>query len=162
MLPIITLPTPSLRERSRAVTREELPSPEMQNFCQALPPAMYHYQGIGLAAPQADKNVRVCVIGKEADKSLTADLVLINPEIEILSRKKNLDSEGCLSVPNTFGQVKRAAHIRVRAWNLAGQPVEFAAKNFFARVVQHEIDHLNGILFIDRATDIYEVKPEKK
>jgi len=162
MLPLVTLPTPSLREPSRAVTREELLSPEMQSFCQALAPAMYNYHGIGLAAPQVDKNMRVCVIGKEADKSLIADLILVNPEIEILSRKKNLDSEGCLSVPNTFGKVKRATRIRVRAWNVAGQPIEFVAKNFLARVVQHELDHLNGLLFIDRANDIYEVTPEKK
>ena len=123
---------------------------------------MHVYQGIGLAAPQVDKNVRICVIGKEADKSLADDLVLVNPEIEILNRKKNVDNEGCLSVPNTFGQVKRAGQIRVRAWSQAGQPIEFMAKNLFARVIQHELDHLNGILFIDRATDVYEVTPEEK
>lgn len=156
MLPLITLPTPSLRERSRALTRAELLSSEMQNFCQALIPAMYAYQGIGLAAPQVDKNIRICVIGKEADKSLSEDLILVNPEIEILNRKKTVDSEGCLSVPNTSGKVKRAEQIRVRAWNLGGEPIEFVAKNLFARVCQHELDHLNGVLFIERATGVME------
>ncbi len=162
MLPLVTLPRESLRQESQTVSKEELLTPEMQKFCEDMIPAMYHYEGIGLAAPQVDKNIRICVIGKDADNSLKEDLILVNPEIEILSRKKNVDSEGCLSVPHTFGKVKRASHLRVRAMAVDGSDLDFEAKNFFARVVQHELDHLNGILFIDRAKDVYEVDPEEK
>ncbi len=125
-------------------------------------PAMYFYQGIGLAAPQVDRNVRICVIGKEADKSLKEDLILVNSEIEILTKKKTADNEGCLSVPNTYGDVRRASHLRVKAISVKGEPLLFEAKNFFARVIQHEMDHLNGILFIDRAKNTYQVTAEEK
>ena len=162
MLSLVTLPTLSLREQSREVTKKELLAPDLQQFCRDMIPAMYHYQGIGLAAPQVDKNVRVCVIGKDADPALKEDLLLVNPEIEILSKKKTTDSEGCLSVPNTYGDVRRSVHLRVKARSIKGESLLFEAKNFFARVIQHEVDHLNGILFIDRAKNAYEISPEEK
>lgn len=162
MLPLVTLPTSSLREPSKKVRREELMAAELQKFCRGLVPAMYHYQGIGLAAPQVGRNLCICVIGKAADKSLAEDLILVNPELEILSRKKKMDSEGCLSVPNTFGQVSRYNRVQVRGWDVHGQPLEFEAKNFFARVIQHELDHLKGKLFVDRTTNTWQVTPESK
>ena len=162
MLPLITLPTETLREVSQPVTNHELSEQTMQQFCADMVPAMYTYQGIGLAAPQVDHNIRICVIGKDADRSLQEDLVLINPEMEIISKRKNTDSEGCLSVPGAFGHVKRASHIQVRALGVDGQMLDFEAKGFFARVIQHEIDHLNGILFIDRAKDVHYVDVQDK
>ena len=122
-------------------------------------PTMYGDDGIGLAAPQVANNIRICIIGKQADKSLGSDLVLVNPVWTKNNKKTNIDDEGCLSVPGKFGKVKRYTDIHVDAWDRHGNPLSFDAKQFFARVVQHEVDHLDGILFIDKATDIYEVDP---
>ncbi|KKW42021.1 MAG: Peptide deformylase [Candidatus Magasanikbacteria bacterium GW2011_GWA2_56_11] len=174
MLPIVTIPAPSLRERSREIDRRFVLLPETQRFIAALIPAMYHYDGIGLAAPQAGNNIRVCVIGKYAlhrderpgdDNQETTDetdLVLVNPSYRRLSKKTTADTEGCLSVPGYYGTVKRHKDILVTALTQQGETIEFEAHNFFARVIQHEVDHLDGILFIDRAKDIYEVEHPTK
>lgn len=161
MLKIVTLPTPSLRERSKEVDRDFLLLPKTQKLIDEMIPAMYQYDGIGLAAPQIDHNIRVCVIGKAADKKLKEDLILVNPVWEKISRKKNSDTEGCLSVPNIFGKVVRCSDIHVEALDRNGNKLSFDAKKFFARVIQHECDHLNGILFIDKATEMYEAKDDK-
>jgi len=131
-----------------------LASKKIQDLIDAMIPAMYESDGIGLAAPQVGHNIRVCVIGKESDKKLEEDLVLVNPVWEKTSRKKNVDVEGCLSVPKTFGKVKRYTNIHVIAMDRTGQEISFEAKKFFARVIQHESDHLDGILFVDKAKDI--------
>lgn len=157
MLPLVTLPTPSLHKPCQIVEQKELLSPDIGQFIQDMAPAMYHYDGIGLAAPQVGKNIQICVVGKAADQNLADDLILINPSFERLSRKTNVDTEGCLSVPHRFGKVKRFSHIRVHAWNIQGQPLTFEANHFFARVIQHEIDHLHGTLIVDKAWDMYDV-----
>lgn len=162
MLPLVQLPNPNLRKRSIEIDRAVLLSPPIQTFIDEMIPTMYGDDGIGLAAPQVGKNIRVCVIGKDADKKLTTDLVLINPTWERTSKKTNIDTEGCLSVPNQFGKVKRYTHIDVNAWDRKGNPLSFEAHKFFARVIQHEIDHLDGILFIDKATDIYTITEEDR
>lgn len=161
-LPIVTLPTPSLRVRSGEVDHATLRSPEIQQFIKDMIPTMYDDDGIGLAAPQVGKNIRICVVGKDATPTKQKDLVLVNPVWERTSRKTNIDAEGCLSVPNVFGKVKRYSYIHVTAWNEHGEELSFDANNFFARVIQHEVDHLDGILFIDKARDIYEVDPEER
>ncbi len=153
-LPIIQLPTPSLRARSRELTLAELESNEIQTLINNMIPTMYGDDGIGLAAPQVAENVRIAVIGKDADPHLKHDLVLVNPVIERISKKTNVDTEGCLSVPGKMGKVKRFTDIRVKALDRAGKEIEFKAHHYFARVIQHELDHLDGILYIDRAFDI--------
>lgn len=160
ILPILKLPTPSLRERSKEVDLELLKSDEIQTFIDNMIPTMYDDDGIGLAAPQVAKNVRIVVIGKAADKSLKEDIVLVNPEWTRISKKTNSDIEGCLSVKNMVGKVKRYSDIHVSALDRHGEKMEFEAHKYFARVVQHEVDHLNGVLFIDRAHDLWEVEPE--
>lgn len=155
-LKIITIPDPSLREPSEELTSENLSLPEIQTFIDEMIPTMYSADGIGLAAPQVAKNIRVCVIGKEAVPNKTSDLVLINPVWNKNRRKTVTDYEGCLSVPKKFGKVKRYVDIHVEALDRLGKKLSFDAKDFFARVIQHETDHLNGVLFIDKATDIYE------
>lgn len=162
MLDIISIPTPSLKKRSREVSQEELQSSDIQELIKEMIPTMYDDDGIGLAAPQVAQNLRICVIGKEADKQLSEDIVLVNPIWERNSRRTKWEIEGCLSVPNRFGKVKRYTDVTVSAWNEHGEPVEYRAKNFFARVIQHEVDHLDGILFIEKAKDIYEVDPGAK
>ena len=171
MLSIVTIPTPSLRIRSTEVDRDVLYTKETQAFIDAIIPAMYDDDGIGLAAPQVGNNIRVCVIGKEAinmterprfSKKITVadDLILVNPVWTKLSRKTNWDIEGCLSVPKVYGDVERYTDIAVKAIDRHGKEIEFEAHKFFARVVQHEVDHLDGILFIDRAKDIHSIDDE--
>ncbi len=162
MLKIIKIPTPSLRERSVEIDRDFLLSVNTQELIDEMIPTMYDDDGIGLAAPQVDNNVRILVVGKEAinkDHDLAGqDLVLVNPVWERTSRKTAWDTEGCLSVPKTFGKVKRYKNIYVEAWDRDGHELKFKATDFFARVIQHEVDHLDGILFVDKAKDIYEVE----
>ena len=162
ILPIIKLPTPSLRVRSVEVDTDDLAKKETQAFIDDMIPTMYDDDGIGLAAPQVANNIRICVIGKQAIPSrhplAGQDLVLVNPVWQRAARKTAWDIEGCLSVPNVFGKVRRYTRIDVTALDRDGNELAFEANNFFARVIQHEVDHLDGILFIDKAKDIYTVE----
>ncbi|HOX60436.1 MAG TPA: peptide deformylase [Candidatus Magasanikbacteria bacterium] len=161
MLKIVTLPDPRLRTKSVPLDPEKLKTDEYKKIIAEMTDLMYKSDGVGIAAPQIGINKRFCIIGKlgiEKDKKSgvkVADLVLINPTWTKISRKKNSEVEGCLSVPHTFGTVSRLSEIRVHAFDLDGRPLEFIAHGYFARVIQHEVDHLDGILFIDRATGVY-------
>lgn len=163
MLEVVKVPTESLREKSAEIAPNFVMSEELQNLIKDMVVTMYDDDGVGLAAPQVGKNIRLCVVGKEAlklDKKNTLpieDLILINPVWQKTSRRKEIDTEGCLSVPKTFGRVKRYRHIEVTALNRHGEELNFEAHEFFARVIQHEVDHLDGILFIDKAKDIYKI-----
>lgn len=164
MLPIVTLPTLTLRDRSREITRAELLSTKTKKLIKDMIPTMYGDDGIGLAAPQVGENLRICVVGKDAlpkltidNKHLTVDLVLVNPVWTKINKKTAWDTEGCLSVPGIFGEVKRYTNIEVTAWNELGEEIKFMAQDFFARVIQHEVDHLDGILFIDKAKNLYKL-----
>ena len=110
---------------------------------------MYAFDGIGLAAPQIGISKRIIVLGAEDDNQI----IMINPEI-IRQEGFVEGNEGCLSVPNTDGIVVRAESITVKGWNIEGEDMVCEAEGDLARVFQHEIDHLDGILFIDRATKI--------
>jgi peptide deformylase len=142
-LPMVTLPIMTLRDRSRELTKEEIQAPEMQAFFLAMVPHMYEHDGIGLAAPQVGQNIRACIIGKSAldatdrphsaktDSDEKKDLVLVNPVYQKLSKKMTEDTEGCLSVPGFYGKVKRYKEIYVSALDAHGNPIEFAAYDFF-------------------------------
>ncbi|PIZ94863.1 MAG: peptide deformylase [Candidatus Magasanikbacteria bacterium CG_4_10_14_0_2_um_filter_37_12] len=162
MLNIITAPNKSLRKRSVEIDHNFLLSANTQQLIAEMIPAMYNDNGIGLAAPQVNHNIRLLIIGKEAinkNHNLAGqDLILINPIWEKTSRKTGWDTEGCLSVPKIYGKVKRYKNIYVKAWDQDGNELKFKATDFFACVIQHEVDHLDGILFIDKAKDIYEVE----
>lgn len=167
MLPIVKLPTASLRERSKEIDTAFLLTPETQQLIQDMIPTMYGDDGIGLAAPQVGQNIRLCIVGKASIpkkhelRAVTADqnkdLILVNPVWKKMSRKMVWDTEGCLSVPKVFGKVQRQKYIAVKALDECGHQLQFTAENFFARVIQHEVDHLDGILFIDKAKDVYRV-----
>jgi len=165
MLKIVTLPNPKLRERSTEIDRDFLLSKEIQELISEMISKMYNSDGIGLAAPQVGHNIRLCIISKDAlklDKKnilpTEFDLVLINPVWQKTSRKTNIDEEGCLSVPGLLGKVKRHSDIEVEAWNEKGEKIKFSAHNYFARVIQHEVDHLDGVLFVDKAKDVREIQ----
>jgi peptide deformylase len=157
-LDIVKNPNEILRIKSKEVDRDFILSKNTQELIKNMIETMYGDNGIGLAAPQIGQNIRIIIIGKEATPDKKQDLVLINPVWEKTSRRKVKDREGCLSVPKFFGQVKRYKHINVIAMNQKGEKKSFEATAFFARVIQHEVDHLDGILFIDKAKDIYEVE----
>jgi len=112
---------------------------------------MYNAPGVGLAAPQVGVLQRVIIVDVDDEKGL---IELINPEIINLSEEKVIMEEGCLSVPGKTGQVLRPKRVLVRGLNRNGKAVEIKADNLLARALQHEIDHLNGILFIDKIMDL--------
>lgn len=145
-LPLVTLPAPSLRERSVEVDPKAIGTPEFQSFLDVLIETMFAEDGVGIASPQVGRNERIFIVNeKDGPKAY------INPEITEMSDATQDSEEGCLSVPGIWGLVKRAKKIRFRALDRHGRKVEFDAKGFMATVYQHELDHLNGILFIDRA-----------
>ena len=105
--------------------------------------------GVGLAAPQVGASQRLLVLAVPVKRHKRIDMTLINPEI-VRAEGWEVGEEGCLSVPGVYDEVKRASSIDVKALDESGRPVEFAADGFLARAIQHEIDHLNGVLFVDR------------
>lgn len=154
-LPIITHPNPILRLKGKVLTKANLSGKKIPEFIDNLVETMYASDGVGIAAPQVGKSVQICVIAKNFTDKKESDLVLVNPEWQKMTLKRLWGDEGCLSVPFAFGKVRRYQKIRVTALDESGKPIRFEAKDFFARVIQHEIDHLNGILFIDKARDIH-------
>ncbi|MCB9917771.1 MAG: peptide deformylase [Planctomycetes bacterium] len=143
---IVLYPDPVLRRGTKAVDDT---SPWKERARQMFD-LMYETQGVGLAAPQVGISEAVLVLNPTGEKDKPEEeLVLVNPRI--VSRKgKEWGQEGCLSFPGIWGDVQRALKIVVHAIDLDGQPTEFVAEDFLARVIQHEMDHLNGIVFIDR------------
>lgn len=151
VLPIITEPNPILRQKAQEINPEKIKSLEIQRLILDMKETVKPAGGIGLAAPQVGLALRLIVIAMP-NKNLMA---LINPQIIKFSLRKQIGEEGCLSVPGKFGIVKRAKIIKVKALDEKGQLIKFKAKDLFARVIQHEIDHLNGILFTDKAIKIF-------
>jgi peptide deformylase len=153
---ILEYPDPRLRTKARAVTEFDA---ELHRLIEDLFDTMYAAPGIGLAATQVDAHQRVIVADVSAERD--QPLVLINPEI--LSRE-GLSSveEGCLSVPDIFDEVQRAMRVRVRAQDRDGQLFERDFENMLAVCVQHEIDHLEGKLFVDYLSDLRRERIRKK
>ena len=144
MLTIITNPHPVLRQRATEVT--EITAPATQKLIDDMIPAMLAADGIGLAAPQINQSVRIIIVNTKDGPQ-----AYINPVIHAFSFTKEIMEEGCLSLPGIFGMVYRATEIDVSVTLRDGTNKRFSAKGLHARVIQHEVDHLNGILFIDRA-----------
>ncbi len=113
-------------------------------------------QGAGLAAPQIGVTARVCVVRRffadpaKPSQELHKDYALVNPKITSESGEFDIDWEGCLSIPNTYGRVKRSRKIKVMAFDEKGNVIKLKASGFFARVIQHELDHLDGVLFTSK------------
>ncbi len=134
-----------LRRRAPEVDPKELGSEKLRRLIEDMAETMVAAKGVGIAAPQVGESTRVFL----AD-SADGPVALINPRIVKKSKKMIKDEEGCLSVPGRWGTVERYKSVTVEALAPDGKPVSFTAENFFARIVQHELDHLDGILFIDR------------
>jgi peptide deformylase len=155
---IIFLPNEHLRQRSKKIG---LVSDDVKQLIQGMKDATIdwensreHEVGVALAAIQVDQPLRIVVIrdnfDNKEDKSFT---VFINPEITKYEGKVEYDFEGCLSVPDVYGKVPRHTRVRVRAQDESGRFFRVTAEGFLARVFQHEIDHTNGIVFVDRIKD---------
>lgn len=153
-LPLVTLPAPSLRERSLEVDPTRIGTPEFQTLLDDMIKTMIDDNGVGIAAVQVGKNLRAFIV----DEPKTGPKPFINPEVTPLTEKTVDSEEGCLSVPGTFGIVKRSQKVRVSALDRHARRVSFVAKGFMAIVFQHECDHLNGILFIDKAERMTKTK----
>ena len=158
ILKVARMGHPVLRAKARPLQASEIRAPEVQRLIDDMFDTMHEYQGIGLAAPQVHASVRLFVAGvrrdddddEESDADDVPEMALINPEITIVGRETVDDWEGCLSIPDVRGRVPRARQIVVRAYDRTGKRVEIKASNFTARVIQHETDHLDGVLFFDR------------
>ena len=159
LLKIATLGAPVLRERSREITREELLSDEIQRFIDDLIDTMHDADGAGLAAPQVFRPIRVCALEVRGDnprypyKPAIPLTVLVNPVLTPIGDERFWNEEGCLSVVDLRGAVQRSAHIRVQAWDRHGNVVDHEAKGITAGTYQHEVDHLDGKVFVDRVED---------
>ena len=149
---------PVLRQRAADIPPDQMQSPQMQCLIDDMIETMIDYEGIGLAAPQVFEPLRLIVLGNpDADPEDEAAIpltVLFNPQFTSLS-PEHLDAwEGCLSIPQLRGVVPRSAAVEVRGYDRQGRAVELEAEGIFARVLQHEIDHLDGVLFLDRMDDL--------
>jgi peptide deformylase len=157
ILKIARMGHPVLRARARPLEPAEVRSPRVQQLIDDMFETMHEYQGVGLAAPQVHESVRLFVAGFPAsregpdeDPERVTEVVLINPEVTPEGPETIEDWEGCLSIPDIRGRVPRARRVTVRAYDRRGKLVEMRAGGFTARVIQHETDHLDGVLFFDR------------
>ena len=145
---------PVLRAPARPLEPAEITTPAIQRLIDDMFETMREYEGIGLAAPQIHKDLRLFVAGVEDPDVGVLPVTMINPQIEPIGAETDEDWEGCLSIPDIRGKVARALEIRVRALDRHGASQLLTAKGFQARVIQHEADHLDGVLFLDRMTSL--------
>jgi peptide deformylase len=149
-LKVARLGHPVLRQKAHVLSAADIRRPELQQLIDDMIETMHEYQGIGLAAPQVHEGVRLFVAGVEGEGDDLEVLPFINPVIAPVGDAAAEDWEGCLSIPEIRGVVSRVRDVKVRALDRRGEPFELALKDFPARVVQHELDHLDGVLFLDR------------
>ncbi len=158
ILKVARLGHPVLRQIAEPVPPDQITTPAVQQFIDDMIETMYEYDGAGLAAPQVHVSQQIVVMKvtknprypEAPDVPLT---IYINPEVTALTEATDEDWEGCLSVPGMRGRVPRPTNIRLRAYDRHGKRVNFVAEGFHARVIQHECDHLEGKVYIDRMRD---------
>jgi peptide deformylase len=158
---IVTLPDPVLRRKARPVTKFDS---DLQTLVDDMIETMRAAPGVGLAAPQVGISERIIVVeyGDEEDEEVPKKLyAIVNPELKVTSTETITGTEGCLSVPGFLGDVVRSLAVTVKGRNRRGQPMRVKAEGWLARIFQHEIDHLNGVVFTDRATRIWKPEPDQ-
>ncbi|HNK63747.1 MAG TPA: peptide deformylase [Anaerolineales bacterium] len=166
---IVTLPAPVLRRKAKPVTKFDK---ELQTLIDDMIETMREAPGVGLAAPQVDIPLQLAVVEYAEGEDEMEDedaapppkklFVLVNPEIIKVSEEKVNGVEGCLSIPGLVGEVERHETIQVKALNRHGDPVKIKVDGWMARIFQHEIDHLNGVLFTDHATRVWKPADEEE
>ena len=159
ILKVARMGHPVLRAKARPLERNQVRSAAIQRLIDDMIDTMAEYHGVGLAAPQIHESLRLFVAaiderpgepGEDNESEAPEPIALINPEIVVVGSEMVEDWEGCLSIPDIRGQVPRAREVLIKALDRRGKPFELTLKNFPARVVQHETDHLDGVLFFDR------------
>ena len=168
ILEIVTYGDPVLRAKGKRIQKTD---EAIRQLAADMLETLHEANGVGLAAQQVGEALQLTVIdvseaenrpskmwidGKEVDPKEHMPLVLLNPELD-LGRETEIGLEGCLSFPDISADIARAAHVKVRATGLDGEPIEFEAEGLLSRAAQHEVDHLNGILFIDRMSSATKV-----
>jgi len=160
---IVTLPDPILRRKARPVTRFDA---DLQTLIDDMIETMHNAPGVGLAAPQVGIPERVIVVeyaeDEEEENAPKKLYVVINPEIKSISKETELGMEGCLSVIGLQGEVERSLAVTVKGRTRHGQPIKIKAKGWMARIFQHEVDHINGVVFTDRATRVWKPETEQE
>ncbi len=167
---IVTLPDPVLRKKARPVSVFDK---QLQSLIDDMIETMRDAPGVGLAAPQVGISERLIVIeyaeppeegeeGEEPKEVKPKLYVVANPEIVKTSEEKVLGVEGCLSIPGLVGEVERYAMVQVKGLNRRGQPMKIKAEGWLARIFQHEVDHVNGVVFPDRATRVWKPETEEE
>ncbi len=155
---IVTLPQAILRQKAHKVTEF---GPSLQSLANDMVETMRQAPGVGLAAPQVGESLRLIVVeyGDDEDEKVPHKLYIIaNPEITRTSEETVLGTEGCLSIPGVQGEVERFEAVTVKGLNRQGRPMTIKAKGWLSRIFQHEIDHLEGILFVDRAEKLWQAE----
>lgn len=160
ILKVARLGHPVIRTPSEAVPKETITSPRIQQFIDDMIETMHEYDGVGLAAPQVHASKQIAVIEVQDNRRYPGEksiplTVLINPKIVSASKKQLEDWEGCLSVNELRGRVPRAESLEIEAYNRKGEKVRWQAHGFFARVIQHECDHLIGKVYLDRMPTLH-------
>jgi len=157
ILKVARMGHPVLRAHAQPLDPADIKSPRIQQLIDDMLETMNEYHGVGLAAPQVHERLRLFVAGfaskgkdREDDDSHVPLMVLINPEITPVGVETDDDWEGCLSIPEIRGRVTRPREIEVKAYDRRARPITIRARGFTARVIQHETDHLDGVLFLDR------------
>ncbi|MFB9886130.1 peptide deformylase [Balneatrix alpica] len=160
LLEILEFPDARLRTVAKPLTAEELKDPALQTQIDNMFETMYQAPGIGLAASQVNYHKRLVVIDVSEDKS--EPLVLINPEVTPLTDELESMQEGCLSVPGFYEEVVRPERVKLKALDRHGKPYELIAEGLLAVCIQHELDHLNGKLFVDYLSPLKRNRIRKK
>ena len=156
ILKVARMGHPVLRRRARPLDKSDLRNPAVQKFIDDMIETMYEYHGVGLAAPQVHEGLRLFVAMLDDDPGEESEaLVVVNPEITPLTQDMEEGWEGCLSIPDIRGMVPRHKEITVKALDRTAKPMELRLQGFPARVVQHETDHLDGVLFFDRMKSMH-------
>lgn len=157
ILPITLRGQDVLHQTTKQIDLQELP--KLQGLIDSMIETMHKRNGIGIAANQVGQSLRLAIINHEAfedtDWEGTPDLAIINPVMTV-SKKTKWFEEGCLSVPGLFGRVARADRVRVKAFDRYGKKLDIKAKGLLAHVLQHECDHLEGIVFVDKAERLHQ------
>jgi peptide deformylase len=151
LIPILLVPDPRLRARARAVGPGDAAA--VRELVPRMFAAMYRAPGIGLAAPQVGVGLRLAIVDLQRDEK-PEPIVLVNPEIVAASKELALREEGCLSLPGQYADVERPARVKVRFHDLEGARREVEADGLLAACLQHEIDHLDGVLFVDHLSPL--------
>jgi len=160
---IITVPNEVLRRKAHKITAFDK---ELQKTIDDMVETMREAPGVGLAAPQVGLLDRLIVVEYDEDDEIEDSpkrlYVVVNPEIIKASEETEMGIEGCLSIPGLVGEVERSLAVVIKGQNRRGQPLKFKAEGWLARIFQHEIDHLDGVLYTDKAVKVWKPTPEEE